>query len=94
MSGGSHNYLYKKLRSEGELGGVYSYVCMEESLRSNGHTEAADRVQEITVLLERAQVLHLELEDVMHMQEWHDSRDVGREEVVEAVDRWKANRRG
>ncbi len=55
MSGGSHNYLATRLRGRGELGDRTEYQRMEQRLLDDGHVRAADRVNEIVVLLIQAE---------------------------------------
>lgn len=92
MSGGSHNYLWNRTRLYGELGDASSYECMEQALRDDGHTAAAERVHELVTLLQAAYVIAVELESVFEAQEYKDSCDLGLADVTAAVSDWSRSK--
>ena len=89
MSGGSYEYLYCKQLTEGE----YLVAQMANSLKEDGHKDAANRTKKVLKKMKEIQQLQMELADVWQAQEWYESCDYGPGDVTEAVRKWRGERK-
>ena len=92
MSGGSHNYLcYAEIPEI--ISRTSDMESMEQSLLSLGYTDIAKDVRrmiEYCLSVEnRISVLFEQLEDVFRAIEWYDSADIGKESLIEHLERYR-----
>lgn len=93
MSGGSLNYLcYKEAKD------LFDYIpeleSVEETMLSFNAGDIAKDVRRLIEYLKTAEnriaVLSDNLNDIFRAVEWHDSGDTGRNDVFEAIERYRS----
>ena len=93
MSGGSHNYLcYSGFPDI--LSRTSDMESMEQSLLSLGYTDIAKDVRRLIEYClsaeNRISVLFEQLEDVFNAIEWYDSDDIGKESLIERLEKYRS----
>lgn len=87
MSGGSFDYLYCAETLGSERTGDIERMAAE--LERLGHHDAAERTRTVLAAIAEAERLRTELEGVWREVEWFVSCDSGKDDVAEAVNRWR-----
>ena len=92
MSGGSHNYLCFADMSE-ILGRTADMEDMESALISEGYIDIAMDVRRLIEYCRSAEVkigvLFNQLKDVFHDIEWNHSGDVGKETLIDTLEKYR-----
>lgn len=92
MSGGSHNYLcYAEMPDI--IGRTADMEDMEQALIEEGYTDIAKDVRRLIEYCKSAEVrigtLFEQLEDVFHAVEWYHSADIGKDSLIERLERYR-----
>ena len=92
MSGGSFNYLCSSIDNDWSINKLQHQIkAMAVAIREYGPegTKAAEDSELILKKLDEVTFMATSLSDVWHAVEWHHSCDWSKEDVMEALDKYK-----